>query len=259
MVYADLLIPGQSNATTIVSVLIIMDGCSNFITIKLLTSNNGKKVNHHMQEYILWEERQAGRYISNCSYKVKQVLSDKGREFCNDAMEAWYRSKGIVHVKVGPKGSQLNLCERTHQSIEGMTKSTMAHAGFLRSLWAEAMRNAVYVKNRVYNKSTQGIPYEIIFGVKPDIQYIRKFGALAYAHVPVSPVRNKNDVNVKIGFVLGCEEDLVGCKAYFPDEHTVKFVSDLRVTENIIYRDRHDVEVEEDSLSSLHFNQDDNE
>ena len=80
VVYADLLIPGQSNATTIVSVLIIMDGCSNFITIKLLTSNNGKKVNHHMQEYTLCVEWQAGRYIRNCSYKVKQVLSDK----CNE-------------------------------------------------------------------------------------------------------------------------------------------------------------------------------
>ena len=210
MVYADLLIPGQSNATTIVSVLIIMDGCSNFITIKLLTSNNGKKVNHHMQEYILWAERQAGRYISNCSYKVKQVLSDKGREFCNDAMEAWYRSKGIVHVKVGPKGSQLNLCERTHQSNEGMTKSTMAHAGFPRSLWTEAMRNAVYVKNRVYNNSTQGIPYEMMVGVNDDIHHIRKFGALAYEHVSVSPGRKKNDVNIKIGFVLDYEKYVAG-------------------------------------------------
>ena len=39
----------------------------------------------------------------------------------------------------------------------------------------------------------------------------------------------------------------------------MKFVSDLRVTESIVYRDRHDVEVEEDDLSSLHFDQDDDE
>ena len=140
-----------------------------------------------------------------------------------------------------------------------MTKSTMAHAGFPRSLWTEDMRHAVYVKNRVYNKSTQGIPYEMMFGVKPDIHHIRKFGALAYAHIPVSPGRKKNDVNVKNGFVLGYAEDVIGCKVYFPGEHTVKFVSDLLVTENIVYRDRHDVEVAKDDLSSLHFDKDDEE
>ena len=151
---------------------------------------------------------------------MKQVLSDKGSEFCNDAMEAWYRSKGIVHVKVELKSSQLNLCERTLQSIKGITKSPMTHAAFPRSLGTDAMRDAVYVKNRVYNKSTQGIPYEMMFGVKPDIHYIRTSGALAYAHIPVSPGRMKNDVNVKIGFVLGCAEDVVGCKVYIFPKNT---------------------------------------
>ena len=66
-------------------------------------------------------------------------------------------------------------------------------------------------------------------------------------------------IYVKIGFVLGYAEDVVGYKVYFPGEHTVKFVSDLRVTGNIVYRDQHDVEVAEDDLSSLHFDQDDEE
>ena len=57
--------------------------------------------------------------------------------------------------------------------------------------------------------------------------------------------------------VLGYAEDVVGCKVYFTDEHTVKFVSDFRVTENIVYCDQHDVEVEEDDNSSPHFDQDD--
>ena len=131
-----------------------MDGYFRFVTVKILKSNDSKIIIKHMQENVVWEEQQAGQHISNRSYSVKKVRSDKGGEFSNDAIEAWYSSKGIVHVKVGPKSSQLNLCERTHQSIEGMTKSTVAHAGFLRSLWPKTMRNAVYVKNRVYNKST---------------------------------------------------------------------------------------------------------
>eukprot|EP00644_Phytophthora_capsici_P008136 jgi/Phyca11/125974/e_gw1.60.52.1 len=195
-----------------------------------------------MQEYVLWAERQAGRNANGETYKVQQILSDKGREFFNEGTDAWYRSKTIEHVKVGPKSSQLNLCERTHQSLEDMTRSTMAHSGLPRSLWPEAMRNAVYVKNRVYNKGTGGIPYEMLFGVKPDIHHIRKFGALAYVHVAATPGRKKLSDHAKIGFVLGYAEDVVGCKVYFPDDHTAKFVSDLRVAEDVLYRDRYENE-----------------
>ena len=110
MVYADLLIIGQSNLTKHLASLVIMDGYSRFINIKLLTSKDSKIINNHMQEYVLWAERQASQHSGNLSYSVQKVISDKGGEFCNDAIEAWYASKGIVHVKVGPKSSQLNLC-----------------------------------------------------------------------------------------------------------------------------------------------------
>lgn len=107
------------------------------------------------------------------------MWTDNGGEFVTDAMDAWYGSHRIEPIRVGPKSSQLNLCERTHQSIVEMTKASMHHAGFPKSLWPEAIRNAVYVNNRVYNTDTQGIPSEMMFGAKPDRHHIRKFGALA--------------------------------------------------------------------------------
>jgi len=255
VVYADLLIPSKLNGTRYEAVLLIMDGYSRYVTVKLLTSKSSTVVNQHRKEYVLWAERQAGRAVEEVSFEVKQVqvLTDKGGKLVNIAMKDWYASQGIEHIRVGPESSQLNLCERTHQSLVEMTKATMLQAGFPVSLWPEALRNAAYVKNRVYNKGTQGIPYEKMFGIKPDVHHIRKFGALAYVHVPVRPGRRKHHNNAKIGYVLGYAEDVVGCKVYFPDERTVKFVTDLRVAEDVVYRDRHDVELDEDDLSSLHF------
>jgi hypothetical protein len=180
VVYADLLIPSKSNGTRYEAVLVIMDGYSRYVTVKLLTSKSSTVVNQHLKEYVLWAERQAGRAVEEVSFEVKQVLTDKGGEFVNIAMKDWYASQGIEYIRVGPKSSQLNLCERTHQSLVEMTKATMLQAGFPVSLWPEALRNAAYVKNRVYNKGTQGIPYEKMFGIKPDVHHIRKFGALAY-------------------------------------------------------------------------------
>ena len=50
----------------------------------------------------------------------------------------------------------------------------------------------------------------MMFGAKPDIHHIRKFGYLAYVHIPVSLRRKKHDMHVKIGFELGYAEDVVG-------------------------------------------------
>ncbi|GMF18251.1 unnamed protein product [Phytophthora fragariaefolia] len=141
-------------------------------------------------------------------------------EFVDSTMKKWYRDHGIEHVRVGPKSSQLNLRKRTHLSLVGMMKAMMVDAGFPTSLWPEALRNAVYLKNRVYNKGHGG--------------------------------RRKNGDNAKIGFVLGHTEDVVGCKVYFPEERTTKFVADLRVAEDVVYRDRHEP-VDDADMESLHF------
>ncbi|RAW31785.1 hypothetical protein PC110_g11884 [Phytophthora cactorum] len=161
VVYADLFIPSKGNGTRFEAVLVLMDGYSRFAIIHILTCKSSAVVNKHIKEYILWAERQAGRNRSlgeHSTYRVQQVLTDKGGEFVNGDIDGWYSAYGIEHVKVGPKSSQLNLCERTHQSLMGMTKAMMAQSGFPRSLWPEAMRNAVYIKNRVYNMGTQAIP-----------------------------------------------------------------------------------------------------
>ncbi|GMF44409.1 unnamed protein product [Phytophthora fragariaefolia] len=81
-----------------------------------------------------------------------------------------------------------------------------------------------------------------MFGVIPDAHHIRKFGSLAYVHVPISPDKQKQDANAYVAFVLGYSEDTVGCKVYIPSERTVKFVAEVRVQEEVMYRDRHDVD-----------------
>lgn len=91
------------------------------------------------------------------------------------------------------------------------------------------------------------------FGVKPDVHHIRKFDSLAYAHVPVTLGRRKHDRNAKLDYVLGYTKNVVGYKVYFPSEHTAKFMSDLRVAEEVVYRDRHEVDEESADWSSLNF------
>lgn len=204
-----------------------------------------------MQEYIAWTERQHGTRVGtvitrewseddDCEASknlVRQVLTDKGQEFCNGAMAKWYKKKGVVHTKVGPNASQLNPVERTHQTLVDMVKTMMHQSGLPASFWTSALETAVYVKNRVFCKGAGCTPYEIMFGSKPDIHHIRAFGSLAYCHTPKSK-RKKFAMNCKMGFLIGYREDVVGCQVYFPTEHKKGFVSDVKINDK--YKDRHE-------------------
>ncbi|KAF1322387.1 Transposon polyprotein integrase, partial [Globisporangium splendens] len=176
---------------------------------------------------VIQQELEIG--VKGTRFPIQRVLTDKCGAFVNEDIDRWYAAKGIVHVKVGPKSSRLNPCERAHEPLIEMTKTTMQRSGLPRSFWPEALRNAVYVKNRVYNKAIEGIPYEKMFGMKPDIHPTRMFGALAYVRVPKTPGRSKHQDNAKIGFVLGYAEHVVRCKVYLPDERRIKFAADVRL------------------------------
>jgi uncharacterized protein (UPF0147 family) len=262
VVFGDVMFLSQRNGSRNIGFLVIMDGYSRYLTVHLLTSKDATTVNKHMKNYVLWAERQAGRRIgtiiqreeleNGVKFPVQQVWTDKGGEFVNRAIDDWYAARGIEHEKVGPKSSQLNLCERAHQSLSDMAKTMMKQSGLPSSLFVDAFLHAVYLKNRLYCKHTSKTPYEGIFNTKPDIHHIRKFGALAYIHVPKTPQRHKEDDNAVTGFVLGYAEDVIGCKVYFPQNHTKKWVSDLRVVEEVMYRDRHEVDAE-DMESWLNF------
>ncbi|GMF18509.1 unnamed protein product [Phytophthora fragariaefolia] len=66
-----------------------MDGYSRFVKVHMLKDKSSEAVNNYLKEYVLWAERQAGRMIKRViTYTVKQVLTDKGGEFVNEAMEA---------------------------------------------------------------------------------------------------------------------------------------------------------------------------
>ncbi|DBA05140.1 TPA: LOW QUALITY PROTEIN: hypothetical protein N0F65_004990 [Lagenidium giganteum] len=190
LVFADLLFHGRHNGTRYAAALVIMDDWSRYLTVHLLTNKSSTTMNTLMQQYIVWEERQAGRGLAHIPadeqsperFQVKRVLTDKGDEFGNAEMEAWYAARGIEHVKVGPKRSHLNAYANDS-------------CGVFPLIWPYALNNATYIKNRVYSKPIEGIPYERMFGVKSDVHRIRKFGALAYTHILNTPDRHKSDDN----------------------------------------------------------------
>ncbi|OWZ18157.1 Rve-domain-containing hypothetical protein [Phytophthora megakarya] len=232
MIFADLLIPGLHNGTRYSAVLVVTDGVSRFVTTYLLRSKSKDEVNGVDTAVTgRWNaEKEFSDEQDGVIRPVKQVLMDKSAEICNNSIARWYAKKGIFHTKVGPKSSQLNLVERTHQTLIGMS--------------------AVYIKNKVLCKSTGRTPYGIMYGSKPKIHHIRTLGSLVYCHTPLTK-RKKLEVNCKVGFLIDYKEDDVDCQEYFPTEHQKGFVANVKVNETIKYKNRYDLDdVEYDSEES---------
>ncbi|KAJ0391316.1 hypothetical protein ATCC90586_012095 [Pythium insidiosum] len=182
IVYADLMFPSKSNGTRFSAVLVIMDAYSRFLTVHLLTSKKASVVNALMKQYVLWAERHAGRGIRRIVQR--EVLDDKGLEYPVEQV----------------------LTDKGREFVNGEMDD-----------WYKS-RGIEHIKNRVYCKAAGAVPYTKMFGIKPDIHHIRKFGALAYVHVPDTPDRRREMHNAKIGYLLGYVEDVVGCLVYFPGE-----------------------------------------
>ncbi|KAG3205772.1 hypothetical protein PC128_g1254 [Phytophthora cactorum] len=84
-----------------------------------------------------------------------------------------------------------------------------------------------------------------MWGRKPNIDHVRKFGALAYVHTNVGPLRHKFADNCRVGFVVGYRESTLGCKIYFPKECTALFGGQVTVNEQVLYKDRYGPEFED--------------
>jgi hypothetical protein len=257
VVYADLMFPSKNNGTRYSAILVIMDGYSRYLTAYLLTKKDASTVNPLIMNYINWAERQAGRNVKKIIHRqweivegaprlpVQIVLTDKGGEFVNREIDDWYKARGIEHVKVGPKSSHLNPVERQHQSLGDMTMTLLRASGLPASFWVDALLYAVYIKNRVYKRVVGCTPFELYFGIKPDIHHLRTFGAMVFVHVPKDADRPRGRENAKIGFLLGLSDDQVGYKVYYPSENTRKWVPDVEIDESIVYGDRYKHQVAE--------------
>ncbi|POM74447.1 Gag-pol Polyprotein [Phytophthora palmivora] len=216
LVCADLLFPPlHYNCIRFKAILLIMDVHTRFLTAYPVQTKHKDVINPLINRYVAWAEQ----HWPEC--KVQEVLTDGGGEFVNGSITTWYQLNGITHTLTPPNTSRLSIVKRTHQTLTGMMKDS----GFPTSFWVDALYYAVYIKNRVFSSPINCTPYEEMWGRKPGIHHVRKFGAFGYVHTKVGPSRHKFDDNRRIGYVLGYRDDLLGCKVYFPSEGAVQVAS----------------------------------
>jgi hypothetical protein len=86
----------------------------------------------------------------------------------------------------------------------------------------ESLKIAVHVLNRVPSKSMPKTPYELWFGKKPSLNYLRVWGCLAEAKL-FNPQQKKLDDKTVSYYFIGYPDKSKGYRFYCPDRFT-KFV-----------------------------------
>nr|GEY51139.1 hypothetical protein [Tanacetum cinerariifolium] len=135
--------------------------------------------------------------------KVKTLQTDRRGEFNSKAFTEYCDNTGLKHHFTAPYSPQQNgVMERRNQWIIEMARSIMKSMEVPDTLWAEVVRQAVYIQNRVPTKTLgDTTPYESWSGKKPNLEHLRVFGSKAYRLLdPVSGrIRVSKDVRFEEG------------------------------------------------------------
>ena len=126
---------------------------------------------------------------------IKQFHSDQGGEFTSKRFDELLSSKGIVRQTSAPHIHQQNgRAESLNNTILEKSESMQTHASCPQSWWEFSFQTAIHVYNRTPLRRTEwATPFENIFSKKPDVQYFKTFGCLAWVYKPKEIHKNKLD------------------------------------------------------------------
>lgn len=112
--------------------------------------------------------------------KIKAVRTDNGGEYIKAELEDYFKSKGINHQTTVPCTPQQNgKAERLNRTLLEKTRAKLIDAQLSDELWGEAIVTTNFVRNRSPSAKKDKTPWELFYGVKPDMSFLRTFGSSA--------------------------------------------------------------------------------
>ena len=168
--------------------------------------------------------------------KVKWLRSDDGGESTSIEFENYLTSEGIVHEKTIPHTPEQNgLAERMNRTLIEQIRSMIADSNVSKTLWAEAINTACYVRNRSPAAALNNLtPYEALNNRKPNVKHLRVFGCTGYVYIPKEKRAKLDSTSLKCVFV-GYGAAIIGYRMYNPANSNIVF------SRNVIFDESHPV------------------
>ncbi|GJV86176.1 putative ribonuclease H-like domain-containing protein [Tanacetum coccineum] len=229
--------------------LVITDDCTRFSWVFFLATKD--ETSGILQNFIRQIENQL-------NHRVKIIRSDNGTEFKNRDMLEFCGNKGIKQEYSNARTPQQNgVAERMNRTLIEAARTMLADSLLPTTFWAEAVSTACYIFNRVrVTKPQNKTPYELLFGHKPIISYIRPFGC----HVTILDtlsVLGKFDGKCDEGFLVGYSLNSKAFRVYnlvtkkVEVNLHVKFLEEKPNVKGVGYRWMFDIDYLTDSMNYI--------
>src|SRR3954465_2572553 len=113
---------------------------------------------------------------------LKHIRSGNGTELKDTHIKDFLNAYGFTHEFSAAYTPQQNgVLERKNQTLIEMARTMLAEYKTPIRFWAEAINIACHIINKVYlHKFLKKTSHEIITGKKPNVSYLRVFGAPCY-------------------------------------------------------------------------------
>ncbi|GKB33594.1 retrovirus-related pol polyprotein from transposon TNT 1-94, partial [Tanacetum coccineum] len=141
----------------------------------------------------------------NLQAQVITVRTDRGTEFLNKTLHAYFKEEGIKHqTSIARTPEQNGVVERRNRTLVEAARTMLSASKLPLSFWAEAVATACYTQNRSIIISTHGkTAYHIINDRKPSIKHLHIFGCTCYITRDgenLDKMKEKGDPCVMVGY-----------------------------------------------------------
>ncbi|GJS13264.1 retrovirus-related pol polyprotein from transposon TNT 1-94 [Tanacetum coccineum] len=201
-------------------ILVIVDDYSRFTWVKFLRSKD------ETSEFVINFLKQIQVGLNKT---VRYIRTDNETEFFNQVMSKYYEGVGIFHQKFIPRTPHQNgSVERQNRTLVEATRTILIFSKASMFLCAEAVATACYTQKRsLIHTRHNKTPYELVHDKKPDLIFLRVFGALCY---PTNDSQDLGKLQAKadIGIFVGYAHSRKGYRVY--NKRTRRLMETIHVT-----------------------------
>ena len=113
--------------------------------------------------------------------KIKCLRSDRGDEYLSYEFGLQLKQCGIVSQLTPPGTPQrYGVSEHRNRTLLDMVQSMMSLTDLQLSFWGYALETTAFTLNRAPSKSIEMTPYELWFGSKHKLSFLKVWGCDAY-------------------------------------------------------------------------------
>ena len=124
--------------------------------------------------------------------------------------------------------------ERAWKTLFNMGRAIQFESKVPKCLREYILKYATFIMNRSYSEPIKKTPFEAVHNVKPNANKLQLFGSLVYGyqhHVH----KKKWDPRALPGIFIGYDSRSPAKMIYFPEEHIIRKVKDVKFTDELYY------------------------